>query len=408
MTVDMKKLILISSVVIGLTACSNDEPGDSGFTPIELSRADQEIVTEMNTMSFNLLAASLQSDEATYRSKVNAVVSPFSMEMALGMTANTVSENPDRMPRAYGAANCTEWNTFNYNIAARLQQADRKGGKLQICNFLWTNTRYNVIPECPKIISKYYHAQIGSEDFQKVNMQNVVNDAVNKATDGIIPKLLENRINGSVPFILANTLYFKGTWKNKFNPNKTKNGDFHDVNGKTVQQTKLMYQCEDFDFAEFDGAKALGMKYGNGAFEMLAILPPIGVLPLDYAATLNGRRLDEIVNLMATKEVEVTFPRFDVEHKFQIVGSEKGLTLPGDYNGLIADPMRGDMMPTMLQKVRVIVDEDGTTAVAATVSSWEGAAPVIKPTFKADRPFIYMIRETSTGMVLFLGVFQSR
>jgi serpin B len=257
--------------------------------------------------------------------------------------------------------------------------------------------------------AKYFDAEIANLDFTSPTALKTINDWCAKATNNLIKEPLD-RISPCAAMYLINAIYFKGIWTTQFDKKNTAKATFFAENG-TQSQVDMMHIPESsFPYYGDENAQYLDMAYGNGAFSMTVILPHEGKTLQDVIDNLSTDYFNNIVeNRLQERSVRVFFPRFKMEYKIELQDDVlPALGMPSAFDSKIAD--FSDMSKIHLFISRVIhstfveVNEEGTEAAAVTIVEMEytsvgGGLPV----FRADRPFMFVIRENSTGAILFIG-----
>jgi len=205
---------------------------------------------------------------------------------------------------------------------------------------------------------------------------------------------------------LINALYFKGVWQNQFDPRETRAQPFRNRDG-TVTDVPLMNQRGDFRALFRPEVQAVELLYGNSAFTMVALLPPMNQDINQFVASLTRERLDQWLGAFAESNMIVQLPRFTLNYERELNEELKALGMQQPFVEGGADftrmsPLGRDLFVQFVkQNTFVAVDEVGTEAAAATTV---GIGIVsMPPTFRADRPFVFLIRERFSGTILFIG-----
>jgi len=210
--------------------------------------------------------------------------------------------------------------------------------------------------------------------------------------------------------VLTNAIYFKGDWQDPFKKEATKDLPFTTTGGKTVD-APLMFRVGRYQYGESDSFQALDMPYAGKRISMTVILPrkPDGLPAVEKELTA-AKLAETIKGLRPAEEVHVHLPRFKVEKDFLLNKPLKALGMKAAFEGADFSGMHtgGEQLDisAVLHKAFVDVNEEGTEAAAATgvVIKATAAPPPPKPVyFKADHPFLFLIRDHKTGSVLFLG-----
>lgn len=244
-----------------------------------------------------------------------------------------------------------------------------------------------------------------------------VNSWAEKETNGLIKEVLPpGSVDRTTRLIFANALYFKGAWGEKFDASATKDYDFHLPNGNSVQ-VPFMTSKKRQVVSAFNGFKVLGLPYKRGqdkrSFSMYFFLPDAkdGLPSLVERVSSESRFLDHHIPYEKVETGDFKIPRFKISFGFEASDVLKGLglVLPfsgGDLTGMVDSAASKNLyVSSIFQKSFIEVNEEGTEAAAASaaVVASRSMGFTEKIDFVADHPFLYLIREDMTGMVLFIG-----
>ena len=247
-----------------------------------------------------------------------------------------------------------------------------------------------------------------------------VNSWAEKETKGLISELLPyGSLHKWTVLVFANALYFKGSWHQKFDPSRTQTRDFHLLNGQIVRvpfMTTAEIGFDRFFYRCFDGFKVLKIPYKSGQdpqkFSMYFFLPDQkdGLFNLLQKLKSNPNMLNLQFDLTKDKLTAFWIPKFKFSFKFEAKETMKkmGLTLPfkaGELTEVVDCPYSSKdlLVSSIFHKSYIEVNEEGTEAAASTAVIFEMQAARIYPSFVADHPFLFMIREETHGIVFFFG-----
>ncbi len=401
-------LAAVTAIVIFATAAvSCSSPADDGPVPpaktIELTTRGAQKVAADNAFAFDFFRQTIAT--APDDKKANAFVSPLSLTMALGMLYNGTSpEAAAEMAEALGMGDFTaqEINDHYRTLMDALLQADPRTA-LAIANSIWAREGYQVKPPFYDVNREYYNAEVRSLPFDQAAV-----DAINKwcadNTNNRIPKILDV-IPTDVVMYLINAVYFKGQWKFKFNKAETRDTNFYLADGSTRSVKMMSLSNGTIPSYGDERVKCVDLPYGNGAFSMMIMMPSRMDDSLDdLVASLDGDMYSEIVDGLYDKSWPVSIPRWKQECEFGLNDAVANLGIrrifgEGSLTGINDDPRL--VVSEIRQKTFVEVNEEGTEAAAVTIVGIETTS--VPPSFIADRPFLYLIRERSTGAILFMG-----
>ena len=388
-----KLLMLLSVLSLAFTGCTVSNPsngsGDNKIdTPIISNKVSGEAITFKD--EFNILK--FMPDDKNY------MVSPFSLKMAMSLAANGADgTTKDEILTAFGIDNLDSYNTAAKELIERYEGTSSV--KLNVANSIWLNKDVagkdiKFTDEYKKLVSEYYKGTASEEDAKNIAMK--INSWVEKKTNNKIKNLLPE---GDAKFlsVLVNTIYFKGEWAEQFEEYATKEEDFTDRNGK-VEKTDFMHKTERYRFYEDENMKMVRVPYKGGKTAMYLVLPT-NEDKMDIATALDN---------MNSYKVRLSFPKFKTEYSLSFkeilkhIGIEKAFEKwEAEFDEVMFKGVKeGEnvYVDDVLQKTFIEVDENGTEAAAATAVIMNKATSIgpgmeeIKE-FKADRPFIYFIRD---------------
>ena len=397
------KTIFASAVILLMMACNNN--GVINPKVLRLNQQQEEMLQVSNDFSFNLLR-----EVAAIEEKENIVLSPLSASIMLGMVMNGADgETLKQMKQALGFKDypIEDINDYYNQLIDALPELD-KTNKLKIANSIWVQQEFPIYDSFKNINKEYFYAKVDNVDFQssgKVVQQ--INRWAAQNTNNLIKEVIkENEITDQTIMILANALYFKGIWKEKFTKSDTQKRDFRLANGKTVA-VDMMQQTEEFRYADVEGGKLLEMDYKEGKYCMDILLPKEGITLKQMISKLNAEQWNQWMGNMRTYEVDVRIPKIEVKYDTNLTDPLKSTGMDLAFNPMAADFSKMSEIGLYLRLVKQFcymkVDEEGTEAAAVTwgVMDKATAAPFEPKTFYADRPYLMVIREKQYGTILF-------
>lgn len=342
----------------------------------------------------------------TYNGK-NTVVSPVSAYLALSMVANGAKgETLKEFEKVLGAPLGDLDGTCKALMDALNKSTD--GLTLKTVNGIWYNTKFNFVPN-PAFLqtnADYFGAAAIASDFSNPATVNAINRFVSDNTNKLIPTVLDKLDADNDVMVLLNTLYFKGEWKEKFNPALTRDGSFVLSDG-TKTSTKFMSQTySKAKYIDCDSAKGMVLPYVNERFAFVAILPneQIG----KYLSSLTP---DDFKNLLSSAEekfADLLIPKFEVTVGYNLNSelNNMGITSafdPGKADFSLMGDARSHLYLGLVRQNTVFkLGEKGTEAAAATVAMMTLGIP--RNLIRLDHPFLYALMDMQTGTPLFLGV----
>jgi len=323
----------------------------------------------------------------------------------------------DESGRQVGGVSIDAWMPARVHRAYRGLLSELKPGKdagyqLHVANALWGQKGFPWLPEFLKVTKDNYGAGLREVDFaaDTEGARNTINRWVEEQTKDKIKELLKKGIvTSDTCLVLTNAIYFKGDWQTQFDKKLTKDTPFKLASGGEVK-APMMFQEATFRYTEDKDLQVLRMPYAGDELAMIVILPRAIDGLAGFEKTLSAKRLSELIDLMPKKKVRVFLPRFKMTSQFSLAETLQAMGMkdafaPGaaDFSGM--NGKKDLFVSAVVHKAFVDVNEEGTEAAAATgvaisVTSVQIDKP---PEFRADHPFLFLIRHEKTGAILFLG-----
>ncbi|MBI2823111.1 MAG: serpin family protein [Planctomycetia bacterium] len=347
----------------------------------------------------------------------NVFCSPASISTALAMTyAGAGGQTAEQMAAVLHLDLPTDRLYVAFAELTKMFAASdsASGVQLNVANRLWGQEGYKFLPEFLDRTRDTFAAGLAQVDFegQSEAARAKINDWVGRETEGKIENLMPpGSIDTMTRLVLTNAIYFKGRWTEPFKAPMTEPAPFHALGGKDVE-VPLMRQKEHFGYFAADGLQLLELPYGKGEMSMIVLLPEKNDGIAELESRLSAATLDEWTAGLGHREVRVLLPKFKLEAEYSLKDVLAALGMPlafepdrADFSGMTSEEKL--FLSAVIHKAVVDVNEEGTEAAAATgIAVGATAAPADQPpTFRADHPFVFLIREKTTGSVLFLGRF---
>ena len=402
-------VILSIGLALALACSSATEPKPGEPSPVldalprPLSAGEQKIIAASNDFSFSLLRrlGSAQSDS-------NVFVSPLSASMALGMAMNGASGTTFDEMRAtlgFGTAAEPEIDQGYKSLIALLRGLD-PSVDFRIANSIWTRETFPFTPSFLDAGRTWFDAEVSPLDFDSPSALTTINDWVSTATAGKIPTILDEIRNDEVMFLI-NAIYFKGSWRAKFDPALTVDAPFHGIAGD--QPAKLMHREGSMHFVQTPTFTAVDLPYGNSAYSMSVVLPNAGESVDGVLSALQSSAWSAWTTQFRDAEIDLYLPRLKLTWERMLIPDLQALGMRAAFQDGVADFTRmsplGDRLfiSTVKQKTYVDVNEEGTEAAAVTNVGISFTSAPLRTTVRVDRPYIFAIRERLSGTILFLG-----
>ena len=396
----------LSAALLGLTLAASAFAG----TPPDAAKVAQnpgvhQVAQADTDFGFRLLARL-----APEKGHANVFFSPFSISQALGLALNGAAGTTRQgiaSTLGLGAMTTGEVNAANGLLLPSLENPDPLV-ELNVANALWLQTGETFRPTFQSACKRFYGADTKTLNLRGPEGAPAINGWVKAKTHGKIDKLVSAFDLRGATAVLTNAVYFHGQWSTPFNKSATQPAPFTLTDG-TQKQVPLMTRTGKLSYLKGDGFQAVRLPYGQGRLAMYVFLPdtPSG---LDgFVSTATAARFDGWVGAMHPAQVSLFLPRFHADDSRRLkeplsqMGMGKAFSRHADFS-LMAE--RPNAIGEVVHKATLDVDEEGTTATAATgvIMMRSLAMPYSPPVVvRVDHPFLCVLRDDATGAVLFLG-----
>ncbi|TVR00649.1 MAG: serpin family protein [Deltaproteobacteria bacterium] len=285
---------------------------------------------------------------------------------------------------------------------------------LEIHNDLWGLDDYPYVPAFLDLLARHYGAGMWIVDFVTAweEAREEINAYIEWRTRGLIPELLpEDSITDLTRLVLTNVVYFKGAWRFPFDPDATRDAPFTALDGSVSDVPMMSGYVDVAHHAAVDGAEIVELDYVGEGLSMALILPDEGTFAA-FEESLDAAGLTAMLGALAPMEGQLAMPRFAFDAELDLVPifEEAGYEVPfdggrADFSGLSETALAEGLHVTgAFHQARIILDEEGTEAAAATaIVVGAESAPVNVFDVRLDRPFLFVLRDRPTGTILFLG-----
>lgn len=400
-----------------LEACGGDDEPDAG----DVSDASSDLARETAPPELATVAATSINDFGTslYRQLAaadptgNIVLSPTSISIALSMAAGGAKGTTlDEMLATLEAADPATVHPSMNALTAALDTLDTSsedgsGVTLSIANSLWGQDDLAFEPAYLDLLATQYGAGMELVDFRESpeEARVAINDWVSDETEERIPELLaEGVISEATRLVLVNAIYLLAPWARTFSSDLTADAPFTTASGEVVQ-VPAMQQSAMFAYASGDGWQAVELPYENSSLAMLIFVPEAGSLALFEEIFL----VTDATQYLQSRQVQLQLPKFDIESKFSLADQLSQLGMPtaftdaADFSGMTTEEAL--FISAVVHQANITVTEEGTEAAAATAVVVDAtSAPTDEPVeLIIDRPFVFALRDTATGAVVFMG-----
>jgi serpin B len=388
-------VMLAAVAVLGFGFWRPDKPVDPA-----LIAQGKDASAAMNDMGLKMVAAL-----SARRPRQNVFISPLSIFMALAMTesgAGGATRDAMRQALAVPPGLSDDQLRGSSSALMKVLQAER-GAELSIANGLWSDRTMPMAADFVKRCKASYQADVTSIDFQNPAAANEIEKWVKEKTHGKISGLISPDALLNTRALLTNAVYFHGKWASQFPKNETAPQSFHLATGGE-KKVQMMHQGSLAGaYRQGPGFEAAALDYRESHIRLYAILPARGSSPEQALARISIQQLKAPAGHV---ELDLRMPRFTLDYKEELKDTLSGMGMDAafqsgaDFAGM-GSP--GFFIGGVVHKTRLEVDEEGTTAAAATGVNMLASVPRVK-TLVFDRPFALLLCDTQTNAVLFAGV----
>ncbi len=312
------------------------------------------------------------------------------------------------------------FNALDLELASRgkdERDEDAGGFTLNIANAVWAQHDYEFQQVFIDLLAESYGAGVRHANFREAPEESrvTINDWIAEQTeDRIIDLIPQGVIDTLTRMVLTNAIYFKATWALPFEEGRTNDGPFHLLDGSEIL-VPMMRNTASFSYARMDGYQAVDLPYVGHELSMTILLPDEGRFR-EFEDSLDTTLLERVLGDAEHKYVDLVMPKFEFESQFALAKTlgEMGMSNAftrgiADFSGMDGNSCSAGDVPCLfirdvIHQAFVSVDEQGTEAAAATAVVVVGESARPEPIRVAiDQPFIFLVRDSGTGTILFLG-----
>jgi len=341
----------------------------------------------------------------------NLFFSPYSISTALAMAyAGARGNTQVQMAQAlHFVLDQEQLHPAFALLEAKLGDTAGKGHiQLRVANALWPQHGYALLEAFLALAKQYYGVRITPVDYEDAERARcTINAWVEEKTDKKIHEMIPPGLLGALTYlVLVNAIYFKGDWASQFDQRLTSDAPFWVTPAEQVQ-VPMMSQVHELRYGRDDGLQILELPYAGDDLSMVVLLPTEIDGLAELEACLTVENLGRWTGNLWHSEVQVFLPRFEITFPFRLDDTLKSMGMVDAFGDADFSGMDGTTLlclAAVLHKAFVAVNEEGTEATAATAVIMKAKGlPLPLPIFRADHPFVFLIREHSTGSILFLG-----
>lgn len=386
-----------------------DYPGASSF--------DRTLTQRINNFAYGMSAHLAESGE-------NYFFSPYSICVALSVIDNAAQgETKNQIEQMLGISDLMDWNM---QMELFMETGQSKKALLTSANSIWVDQRFELSEELYEnylpLVENYYRASMYQADFEKdsAEVKKQMDQWVSENTDGMINSCGED-LDADTALALMNAVYFYGEWKWPFEAGTNK-WVFYGTEEENEVDVMFLGDCW-MHYYVSDGLRAISLPYGNGSRVMNILIPVVNGedQPKNFEQTAAGifgamsteEKNDFLDNLLTGEEKWISgirLPKFSMEYRVpQMSSLLQKMGMKNAFNARLADfPGIGEIYVTdVTHKAKIEVDELGSRAAAVTedasASTSEDEPEIEIIHFIVDQPFLFMIQDTETGIILFMG-----
>ena len=402
-------LVAVTVAAPIMISCEKSSQQDLPTEPVTISTEpyQKEIIDSANTFALGLFSSTLDD----VKGSGNVLISPFSVSTALSMTLNgAAGQTFQDMRRTLGFGDKTilQINDTYLKLMSEMVTVDSRV-VLEIANSVWVEKQFQPKESFINALMEFYDAGARTIDKTDPFAVKMVNDWIARETHDKIKDMLD-KLNPDMVMLLINAIYFNGKWKYTFEKSDTKDETFY-VNGSNPEQVPMMHINTDLNAARIDNVTIAEIPYGQGNFSMIVVLPEEGTGTEGIAGALTQSVWQNWMTTLESNEhnVSLAMPRFKYEYKRNLNDDLKNMGMGIAFTDLADFSNISDltlMISRVLHQSFIENNEEGTEAAAATVV--EITLTSINPepmifNVTLNRPFLYFIKEYSTGTILFAG-----
>ncbi|UOE50261.1 serpin family protein [Mucilaginibacter sp. SMC90] len=401
----MRKITLLGLGILAITACKKGGNGPINNGPgkdLVLSAIEQQQIGPGNAFTLKLFKANVN----TVTDNQNLIVSPLSVSFAMGMTSNGASGQTltdIRKTMDFDGFTEDQVNAYHHNLITNLPDLD-PNTTLKIANSIWYANNFTPLPAFIKTNTDFYNAEVKALDFtDKTGSTNTINSWVSGQTNNKITKIIYQVADGARMYLI-NAIYFKSSWKKRFDAAKTYKAPFHLSSSSTVQADFMTNNDVDLKAAFTDDASVVELPYSNSKYSMVMIMPDADLKT--FALGLDSAKWNLLMSKLTNAKSTITLPKFkfsygiDLKDILKSLGMSIAFSDQADFSRISGS---GLTITEVKHKAYIDVNEDGTEAAAVT-SVGVGLTAAPTKNIVLDKPFIFAIREMKTGLILFAGI----
>lgn len=391
------------------------QPGEVPGSPAGMGEGnvtygtDARVIAGSNNLGFDLIRAGVAASPAE-----NVALSPMSLGLALAMTLNgAAGETYEAISRVLGVTGqgLATVNRANAALLGSLEGLD-DDASLSIANSIWAGEGEAFEPAFIERNRRFYGAHVDALDFGDPLAPGIMDGWVSDHTCGKIDRIAPVPIDPLAVMYLINAIHFQGNWSVQFDKSVTENVPFVLQSGDSVPVPMMRHRLVDLPYLRGEGFQLVSLPFAVGRVAMDVLMPDPEMGLAKIVGSLTAAQWTDWVDTLAATKGDAMLPRFSVEHSAQLNEALQALGMAiafdpaeADFSSMTPDRPPNLYISQVIHKAAIDVDEQGSEAAAGTlVEVKKRGMPRAQFEFRADRPFVYAVRDTQTGALLFLGV----
>jgi serpin B len=402
-------IVMVAGTTGQMTSCKDQPAKALPVDPveIELTLKQKEVVASANRFAFDLFKPVVAGEE----SGTNIMISPFSITSALSMTLNGAAGGTFDAVRSalrYDGKTLEEVNDAYRKLVSEIIPIDERV-MLEVANSIWVEKTFPVKKDFVDALKEWYLAEARNFDVKNPGSVDLINGWIAEKTHDRIQDMLSS-LDPDLVMLLINAVYFNGKWKYQFDIKNTADRPFYITPGNPVN-LPVMFQKQKFAMSRQEKVTLVELPYGQGNYAMVVALPDEGIAPSEIVSGLDATKWEEWMESMSygPAEVELYMPKFRYEYKRKLNDDLISLGMGPAFAPGVADFSRISdediFISFVLHQTFIENKEEGTEAAAATVIGFTRTSLPPEPeVIDINRPFLYFIRETTTGTIVFMGL----
>jgi len=405
--VSLALLILLQSITSSLVFCSDQKVSPPKHKPDFPPPSHTPLVEPINSLGFDIFNKIINIKPA----EKNYAISPTNISTALTMAyIGSSGETKEAMKNVLGYN-----KEFGYNINNLFAQLNGylttrdPAVTFNAANSIWLDGGFKLNKQYQQSIMNYYNANVQTLDFLEDDSKDIINRWIEENTDGKLINIVDNISPDALMYIVS-AAHFNAPWKYPFNPEWSYQAPFKLEDGTVIKCNMMAQKKLNIPYMENSelGFKAVDLPYGDSSFSMTIILPDEGNTVTNIVNDLSTEKWNDILNCLQTTSIDVKLPSFKIKSNNNLKEVLSGLGMGvafdpdlADFSGMNKYNSKNIFLDRVIHGIFIDVTEKGTEAGAATVV--EIKKRYLVKSLLIDRPFIFAIRDLTSGTILFLG-----